>query len=58
MKKILLIALAALFTLTASAQAKFAYVDFNELVMLMPEADAPDHRCRLPRRRLRKLSRA
>ncbi len=40
MKKILLIALAALFTLTASAQAKFAYVDFNELVMLMPEADA------------------
>ena len=40
MKKILLIAAMALFTLTASAQAKFAYVDFNELVMLMPEADA------------------
>ena len=40
MKKILLIAAMALFTMTASAQAKFAYVDFNELVMLMPEADA------------------
>lgn len=40
MKKILLIAAMALFTLTASAQAKFAYVDFQELVMLMPEADA------------------
>jgi len=40
MKKILMIAAMALFTLTASAQAKFAYVDFNELVMLMPEADA------------------
>lgn len=40
MKKILLIAAMALFTLTASAQAKFAYVDFNELVMLAPEADA------------------
>ena len=36
MKKILLIAAMALFTLTASAQAKFAYVDFNELVMLAP----------------------
>ncbi len=40
MKKILMIAAMALFTLTASAQAKFAYVDFNELVMLSPEADA------------------
>ena len=40
MKKILLIAAMALFTLTASAQAKFAYVDFNELLMLAPEADA------------------
>ncbi len=40
MKKILLIAAMALFTFTASAQAKFAFVDFNELVMLMPEADA------------------
>lgn len=40
MKKIVLFAAMALFTLTASAQAKFAYVDFNELVMLMPEADA------------------
>ena len=40
MKKILLIAAMALFTLAASAQAKFAYVDFNELVMLSPEADA------------------
>jgi outer membrane protein len=30
----------ALFTLTASAQAKFAYVNFNEIVMLMPESDA------------------
>ena len=52
MKKILLIAAMALFTLTASAQAKFAYVDFNELVMLAPEADAA--RCRLLRKRLRK----
>ena len=40
MKKIFLFAAMALFTLTASAQAKFAYVDFNELVMLMPESDA------------------
>ena len=39
MKKILLFAAMALFTLTASAQAKFAYVNFNEIVMLMPEAD-------------------
>ena len=40
MKKIVLIAAMALFTLSASAQGKFAIVDFNELVMLMPEADA------------------
>lgn len=40
MKKIVLFAAMALFTLTASAQVKFAYVDFNELVMLMPESDA------------------
>ncbi len=39
MKKIVLIAAMALLTLTASAQAKFAYVDFNVLVMLCPEAD-------------------
>lgn len=40
MKKILMIAAMALFTLSASAQAKFAIVDYNELVTLMPEADA------------------
>ena len=40
MKKIVLFAAMALFTLTASAQVKFAYVNFNELVMLTPEADA------------------
>lgn len=40
MKKIVLIAAMALLTLSASAQGKFAIVDFNELVMLMPEADA------------------
>ena len=40
MKKIFLFATMALFTLTASAQVKFAYVNFNELVMLMPESDA------------------
>ena len=40
MKKIFLFAAMALFTLTASAQGKFAYVNFNELVMLTPEADA------------------
>ncbi|MBQ5980510.1 MAG: OmpH family outer membrane protein [Bacteroidales bacterium] len=40
MKKIFLFAAMALFTLTASAQVKFAYVDFNEIVMLMPESDA------------------
>ena len=40
MKKIFLFAAMALFTLTASAQVKFAYVDLNELVLLTPEADA------------------
>ena len=40
MKKIFLFAAMAFFTLTASAQVKFAYVNFNELVMLTPEADA------------------
>ena len=40
MKKIFLFAAMALFTLTASAQAKFAYANFNEIVMLMPESDA------------------
>jgi len=41
MKKIIIIAAAALFTLSASAQnLKFAHVNFNELVMLMPEADS------------------
>lgn len=35
-----MIAAMALFTLSASAQAKFAIVDYNELVTLMPEADA------------------
>ena len=40
MKKIFLFTAMALFTLTASAQAKFAYVNFNEIVMLMPESDA------------------
>ena len=40
MKKIALIAVAALFSLAASAQElKFAYVDFTELVQLMPEMD-------------------
>ncbi|MBQ6254349.1 MAG: OmpH family outer membrane protein [Bacteroidales bacterium] len=39
MKKIVLFAAMALLTLTASAQVKFAYVNFNELVMLMPESD-------------------
>ena len=38
MKKIFVIALAALVTLSASAQ-QFARVNFNELVMLMPEMD-------------------
>ena len=38
MKKIIVVALAALVTLSASAQ-QFARVNFNELVMLMPEMD-------------------
>ena len=40
MKKILIFAAMAMLSLTASAQAKFAVVEFNELVMLAPEADA------------------
>ena len=41
MKKIVLIAAAAFLTLAAYAQdLKFAYVDFTELVQLMPEADS------------------
>ncbi len=41
MKKIILIAVAAIFTLSASAQTlKFAHVNFTELVQLTPEADA------------------
>ena len=40
MKKILLIAAAALLSLAASAQVKIGYVNFAELVQLMPEADA------------------
>ena len=41
MKKILLIAAMACMSLAATAQNfKFAYVDMNELVMLMPEMDA------------------
>ena len=40
MKKIVLIAAAAFLSLAASAQdLKFAYVDFAELVQLMPEMD-------------------
>lgn len=39
MKKIILIAAAALMTLSASAQ-KFAHVNFNELVMLTSAADS------------------
>ena len=39
MKKLFVIAIAALATLTASAQ-QLAKVNFNELVMLMPEMDA------------------
>ena len=40
MKKIALIAAAAIFTLSASAQSfKFAHVNYTELVQLMPEAD-------------------
>lgn len=41
MKKILLIAAMAMVSLAATAQNfKFAYVDMNELIMLMPEMDA------------------
>ena len=40
MKKIIIIAAMAMLSITASAQAKFAFVNFNELVMLAPEADA------------------
>ena len=41
MKKILLIAAMAAMSIAATAQNfKFAYVDMNELVMLMPEMDA------------------
>ena len=40
MKKIILFAAMAVMSLAANAQeVKFAYVDFNELVMLMPEMD-------------------
>ena len=40
MKKILLIAAMAVMSVAASAQnLKWAYVDFNEIVMLMPEMD-------------------
>ena len=40
MKKIALIAAAAIFTLSVSAQSfKFAHVNYTELVQLMPEAD-------------------
>ena len=40
MKKFFLVAAAAIFTLSASAQnLKFAHVNFSELVQLMPEAD-------------------
>ena len=40
MKKILLIAVMAVMSVAAGAQSlKWAYVDFNELVMLMPEMD-------------------
>ena len=40
MKKIILVAAIALMSFAAKAQdLKFAYVDFNEIVMLMPEMD-------------------
>ena len=39
MKKILFVAAFALMSLAAGAQAKFAHVNFSELVQLMPEAD-------------------
>ena len=41
MKKIIIIAAMALMSLAATAQeTKLAYVDFNEVIMLMPEMDA------------------
>lgn len=40
MKKIVIIAAAALLSISAFAQSKFAIVNFAELVQLMPEADA------------------
>ena len=41
MKKVILTAAAAaLFSLAATAQTKFAHVNFSELVQLMPEADS------------------
>ena len=41
MKKIIMIAALALMAVAASAQEiKFAYVDFNEIIMLMPEMDS------------------
>ena len=41
MKRIVLMAVAALFTFAASAQDfKFAYVDFTEIIQLMPEMDS------------------
>ncbi len=39
MKKVLLFAAMALVTVTGFAQTKFAHVNFNELVYLMPEMD-------------------
>ena len=39
MKKILLVAALAMMSAAAFAQQKFAYVNFTELVQLMPEAD-------------------
>ena len=41
MKKIIMIAALAFMAVAASAQeTKFAYVDFNEIIMLMPEMDS------------------
>ena len=41
MKKIILIATMAVMSVAASAQSlSFGYVNFNEIVMLMPEMDA------------------
>ena len=41
MKKVFIIAAAAaMFSFAASAQTKFAHVNFSELVQLMPEADS------------------